>query len=264
MTMEALDLCKLYLIYINEHLESSYCTIGAELELYLEDKYIVDLKQEMRYGYFLKEEDGYQQYEIVTPIYRTIEPFLYDLAYHRHLIQGYSSEALRAKQTRKSPGSALHFNMGFNCPEMVFQAIGGLCQTMVGYMTYFAQDGNSYERYKNPDINTPTTVSWGWRDNRTVAVRYCQHQGRVEHRVSCSDSDPLLSLTAVLAGVVYGIDKKVHPAKPTYGVASDHQYNLGKFPTSYKEACILKKDLYTPQCILMENLSDLDKKITHC
>ena len=34
--------------------------------------------------------------------------------------------------------------------------------------------------------------------------------------------------------------KKLHTAKPLYGVASDHRYNSRKLPTSYKDALIYR------------------------
>jgi glutamine synthetase len=41
----------------------------------------------------------------------------------------------------------------------------------------------------------------------------------VEHRASGADANPYLAVAAVLAGMHYGITKKIHPGKPAEGNA---------------------------------------------
>lgn len=111
--------------------------------------------------------------------------------------------------------------------EALRHAIAGLAATMADLMLVFAPHRNSYRRY-TAGSHTPKTASWGY-ENRDVALRIPvgdPASRRIEHRVAGADANPYLVLSAILAGVLYGLDNELKAAKPSSGGADDQVREL--------------------------------------
>lgn len=92
------------------------------------------------------------------------------------------------------------------------QAIAGTLDTMDDLQAIFAPHMNSYRRFQ-PGSFAPHAPDWGI-DNRAAAIRVPEVSGpgaRLEHRISGADINPYLVLTAILGGMLYGLD---HPELP--------------------------------------------------
>lgn len=105
--------------------------------------------------------------------------------------------------------------------ETLRWAVGGLAATMGESMALLAPNGNSFRRFQ-PDNFVPLAPSWGF-NNRTVALRIPAGDDkatRIEHRVAGADANPYLVTAAVLAGIHYGIVRRIGPPPVTEGDAS--------------------------------------------
>ena len=99
-------------------------------------------------------------------------------------------------------------------------AISGLVKTMKESTAIFCPNANSYRRFQ-PDLYVPMAPTWGI-DNRTVALRIpsgSPKSTRIEHRVAGADTNPYLTMAALLAGIHYGITQKMKPPKISTGDA---------------------------------------------
>ena len=87
------------------------------------------------------------------------------------------------------------------------QFVAGVLDTMADFTLLYAPNVNSYKRFAAGSF-APTTIGWG-TDNRTCAVRLVGHQksARMENRLPGGDVNPYLSLAAMIAGGLHGIDK---------------------------------------------------------
>ncbi|MEE4119517.1 MAG: glutamine synthetase, partial [Paracoccaceae bacterium] len=97
-------------------------------------------------------------------------------------------------------------------------AVGGLIETMAEATLVFAPHLNSYRRLR-PGSYAPCVAAWGL-DNRGTAVRCPATTGpaaRIEHRVAGADANPYLALTAILAGILRGIERGADPGEPVMG-----------------------------------------------
>jgi glutamine synthetase len=107
-------------------------------------------------------------------------------------------------------------------------AIGGLTTTMKDSMSLFCPNANSYRRFQ-PNLHVAMAPTWGV-DNRTVAVRIPnspEDAKRLEHRIAGADANPYLVVSALLAGIHFGITEKITPPKISTGDASvDHPPEL--------------------------------------
>ena len=74
---------------------------------------------------------------------------------------------------------------------------------------FLAPNINSYKRYAALSF-APTTVAWG-HDNRTCALRVVGHGAgrRIECRVAGADVNPYLSLSALIAAGLHGIESEL-------------------------------------------------------
>lgn len=102
------------------------------------------------------------------------------------------------------------------------QAIAGCLATMEDCMLLFAPNLNSYRRFQR-GCHAPLAPSWGY-ENRTVSVRVpadAPAATRIEHRVAGADANPYLSIAAILAGMLHGIENKLEPPEPLEGNAYD-------------------------------------------
>ncbi len=170
-----------------------------------------------------------------------------------------------AKPLSDKPGSGLHVHVhledekGSNVffrdsdesfSPLLLNAIGGLLQFMNPSMVFFAPSQQSYvritadtpsqgmERGKGDYNNCPKTISWG-TNNRSCAIRLPNKpmdNKHLEHRVAGSDADIGEVVSAILAGIHYGIQHKCHAGEPVYGDASLAQYKLRPLAKSLDEA----------------------------
>lgn len=104
--------------------------------------------------------------------------------------------------------------------EMLYQAIGGLKETMADTMGILAPNANAYRRFE-PNLYVPVTPSWAF-ENRSVAIRIPKSPGaarRIEHRVAGADANPYLTLAVLLSGIHHGISNKLEAGPPQTGNA---------------------------------------------
>lgn len=168
------------------------------------------------------------------------------------------------KPYENQPGSGLQINISLNDKDgkNVFQKTGeeetdfmkwaaaGLLETMAESMIFFAPNKNSYKRFvggfnKETETynNAPTRICWG-SNNRTTALRIpastkFEHNRHIEHRIPGPDADPYQIISAILIGIMHGIENKLTPPEKIYGNAYDKKYSyLPELPTSLEEAKI--------------------------
>lgn len=114
------------------------------------------------------------------------------------------------------------------------QFVAGVLDTMRDFTLLYAPNINSYKRFADASF-APTTVGWGL-DNRTCAVRLVGQRAaaRMENRVPGGDVNPYLSVAAMLAGGLHGIENGLELEPETTGNA----YTSGKptVPTTLQEA----------------------------
>jgi len=100
-------------------------------------------------------------------------------------------------------------------------AIAGLAQTMPDLMLVFAPHRNSYRRFATGS-HVSAAPTWGY-ENRDVALRVpvgSPEARRIEHRVAGADANPYLVLSAILAGVLHGLENELKADAPvTEGAA---------------------------------------------
>ncbi|SMR81443.1 glutamate--putrescine ligase [Aliiroseovarius halocynthiae] len=132
-----------------------------------------------------------------------------------------------AKPYADFPGNGMHvhasvvdpdgknvFDDGTDGPsEALKHAVGGTLETMRDLQAIFAPHLNSYRRFK-PMSFAPSAPDWGF-DNRAAGVRLPETKGpaaRLEHRIAGADVNPYLAITAILGGMLHGLETK--PALP--------------------------------------------------
>lgn len=151
-----------------------------------------------------------------------------DALYFRRLVRGVARKhgmgaTFMAKPYADYPGNGMHvhvsivdkdgnnvFDEGGEEPsELLRQAVAGTLDTMDDVQAIFAPHMNSFRRFQKNSF-APHTPDWGI-DNRAAAVRLPEVAGpgaRLEHRIAGADANPYLVITAVLGGILYGLD---HP-----------------------------------------------------
>src|SRR5690242_6803564 len=118
---------------------------------------------------------------------------------HIHLsLRGLDGETVFADEEREHGHSALfdHF-------------LAGILATQRELTYFYAPNINSYKRFASASF-APTTVAWG-RDNRTCAVRVVGHGEalRLELRLPGADGNPYLTLAAILAAGLHGVEAEL-------------------------------------------------------
>ena len=145
----------------------------------------------------------------------------------RGIARGHGMDAtFMAKPYADHPGNGMHahvslvnadghnlFDDGGPGPSATLkQAVAGTLATMADLQAVFAPHLNSYRRFQ-PNSFAPHAPDWGL-DNRAAAVRLPEVAGpgaRLEHRISGADVNPYLALTAILGGMLHGLE---HPDLP--------------------------------------------------
>ena len=106
--------------------------------------------------------------------------------------------------------------------ELLNQAVAGCLASMADCMAIFAPNINSYRRMA-PGCYAPLCPNWGY-ENRTTAIRIPGgdvKNVRIEHRIAGADANVYLTVAAMLAGALYGIENKMKAPDPVEGDASD-------------------------------------------
>jgi glutamine synthetase len=101
-------------------------------------------------------------------------------------------------------------------PVLLKSVTAGLLKTMRAAQLIFAPFANSYRRFQ-PGSFAPVDVNWGF-GNRGTAIRIPEKDGpgaRVEHRVAGADANPYLLLTAILGGMLLGLEETLDPGEVT-------------------------------------------------
>ena len=142
-----------------------------------------------------------------------------------------------AKPYMEDAGSGMHMHVSMydengqnqfskDNNKMLYQAVGGLLDTLHGALAFLASNPNAYRRYV-PDLAIATQKSWG-HENRYVAVRIPssnEKNTRIEHRVPAADANPYLALSALLGGIYAGIKNDSNPGEEFEGLACyEHLY----------------------------------------
>ncbi|MCI2395180.1 glutamine synthetase family protein [Aliiroseovarius sediminis] len=94
-----------------------------------------------------------------------------------------------------------------NASATLLAAVGGALNTMRELQAIFAPHLNSYRRYR-PMSFAPSAPDWGY-DNRAAGVRLPEIAGpgaRLEHRIAGADVNPYLVITAILGGMLHGLE----------------------------------------------------------
>ena len=94
------------------------------------------------------------------------------------------------------------------------KAVAGALATMSEMQAVFAPHLNSYRRFAHGGF-APDSPDWGV-DHRGAAVRLPETVGpaaRLEHRICGADANPHLAVSAILAGMLFGLDEGP-PLKP--------------------------------------------------
>jgi glutamine synthetase len=101
-------------------------------------------------------------------------------------------------------------------PVKLRSVTAGMLRTMRDAQLIFAPFANSYRRFQ-PGSFAPVDIDWGF-GHRGTAVRIPDANGpaaRVEHRVAGADANPYLLLTAILGGMLIGLDETLDPGPAT-------------------------------------------------
>nr|WP_250814197.1 glutamine synthetase family protein [Neorhizobium tomejilense] len=101
-------------------------------------------------------------------------------------------------------------------PVQLKSVCAGMLKTMRDAQLIFAPFANSYRRFQ-PGSFAPVDIDWGY-GHRGTAVRIPDAQGpaaRIEHRVAGADVNPYLLLTAILGGMLLGLDETLDPGPAT-------------------------------------------------
>jgi glutamine synthetase len=109
-----------------------------------------------------------------------------------------------------------------------------------------APNVNSYKRYAEGSF-APTAVAWG-EDNRTCAMRVIGHGAgrRVENRVPGADVNPYLTLAAMIAAGLHGIDAELELEPPVTGNA--YTSDKPRVPSTLRDA----RDLWLQSAVARE------------
>ncbi|HEX5933394.1 MAG TPA: glutamine synthetase family protein [Pseudorhizobium sp.] len=101
-------------------------------------------------------------------------------------------------------------------PVLLKSVCAGMLDTMRDAQLIFAPFANSYRRFQ-PGSFAPVDIDWG-PGHRGTAIRIPETNGpsaRIEHRVAGADANPHLLLTAILGGMLLGLDSTLDPGPAT-------------------------------------------------
>jgi glutamine synthetase len=252
-----MNLKKTLLFYCSKIFDSYGLTpmLGAELEFYCTSSDLLSIYKPKN-GFDIVAEKGTNQFEIRTPVFFNVFEFIKALEDAKlHILKFAQKKGIQilfaAKPFKGLPGNSLHIHINFidrrgcnvfntscgNESEMLLFSVGGLLSYLKESMVFFAPYKESYARFKE-SMFTPVKIAWG-NNNRTAALRIITKANdvrRIEHRVPCSDSDPLSVITAIFVAIYFGLENKIIPPEKTYGNSFDKQYKLSNLPRSLERS----------------------------
>lgn len=227
--------------------------IGVEIEFYLTS--VLDNPQDYfkSLGLDIEREKGDNQFEIKIDYTKDIYVCIAEIERIKSLIS--SKVTLKAKPFIDQPGSAFHVHLhlenekGDNLfmkedqdeSSLLLHSIGGLCASMEETMLLFAPYEEAYLRYRGDSLEAPSKICWGG-NNRSAAIRIPlseKNNRRIEHRVACADSCAIEVISAILYGILTGIEKKIDPPEKIYGNAFLEQYEFPQLPQNLAMANML-------------------------
>jgi len=119
-------------------------------------------------------------------------------------------------------------------PEVFDSFLSGVLASLREMTLFHAPHVNSYKRFAEGSF-APTTVAWG-NDNRTCAVRVIG-QGparRLELRSPGADVNPYLSIAAIIAAGLDGVDRGLPATEPLAGNA--YVSDMERLPSTLAQA----------------------------
>ena len=114
-------------------------------------------------------------------------------------------------------------------------AVAGILSMADSTQAFLAPNINSYRRLLSESF-APTSKCWGL-DNRTVALRIPAGKAeatRIEHRMAGADANPYLVTSALLAGIVEGIQQQLEPPAAITGNA--YEQNIEQVADNLRDA----------------------------
>ncbi|MDW8847234.1 glutamine synthetase family protein [Erwinia sp. MMLR14_017] len=173
-----------------------------------------------------------------------------------------------AKPYEEYAGSGMHVhismldaadNNAFACDDgsnslLMKRALAGMIDLMPASMALLAPNVNAYRRFL-PDAFVPLQASWG-HNNRTVALRIpCGDidNHRIEYRVAGADANPYLVMSAILAGMLHGIDTQL-PLPPAIQ-GNGHEAEGNPLPVRQSDALCEFEQSHALQKLLGERFA---------
>jgi glutamine synthetase len=131
-------------------------------------------------------------------------------------------------------------------PALFEQFMAGQLSALRELTLLHAPNVNSYKRFAAGSF-APTAVAWG-RDNRTCSLRVVGHgpATRMELRSPGADVNPYLSLAALIAAGLHGIDNQLELEPALEGNA--YVADKPRLPTTLREA----RDLFSLSAVAEE------------
>jgi glutamine synthetase len=221
--------------------------VGCELEFYSK---IPEPKLYKSISTEISPEEGDNQFELKFSPVKSLAKLVENIESAKKELQDIAIFSTTPHTNQPSSGMHIHINFldaeqkniytrtNSKTPKTLAYSIGGLLHTMEESCVFFAPTQNSYKRFINPSMTTPSKISWGI-NNRTAAIRVTPMEKgprRIECRIASSNAEPAKVIAAILAGIHLGLTEKIIPQEPTYGICSDPQYRLKDLPKSLEEA----------------------------
>lgn len=156
--------------------------------------------------------------------------------------------------------------------EKLGRAVSGVLATMRELQLLFAPHMNSYRRFQANSF-APTAPDWGL-DHRGVAIRLPETAGpgaRLEHRISGADVNPYLVLTAILGGMLYGLENDLPlptplgPKDTSTSVRLTHDWigAIAAFRASGIAKDLLGAEYHSVYCAVKEDEADQLTRLIH-
>jgi glutamine synthetase len=153
-------------------------------------------------------------------------------------------------------GSSCHVHLSLGGPSgtAVFEQqpdvfrgfLAGQLACLAELTLFHAPNINSYKRFAEGSF-APTAIAWG-RDNRSCSLRIVGHgpSERIECRLPGADVNPYLSLAALIAAGLHGVDRGLDPGEPVEGNA--YVGELPRVPATMRDA----RDLFAASEVARE------------
>ncbi|HEY6800363.1 MAG TPA: glutamine synthetase family protein [Agromyces sp.] len=161
---------------------------------------------------------------------------LYKLAVRDAAVKAGMTATFMARPLNDQPGSSCHVHFSLtdaagerlfwsddadhNMSDSMRSALAGVLEHIPDFMAWYAPTINSYRRTNSQDV-AGAGRTWGF-DNRTTSVRVVGHRPqhlRFEFRIPGADTNPYLTLTALLASARDGMERELTPPDAVLGNA---------------------------------------------